>query len=252
MIAINLDKFVPPVSESNIDSTLEIGPIVSLNRFERKKNIELLLHAISKLKLNLPGELHDKLKVVIAGGYEEKNAENKQYLVELKKITHDLNIDGHVTFAPSVSDSERATLLQTSLCVCYTPHREHFGIVPLEAMYAGSPVIAVNSGGPKETVVDCVTGRLVMNSPHAFAGAIYEMIVDPKKAREMGRRGHERVKSRFGMDRFRSEWLAVIEDTLITSKGNTKAMRVRTQTIFLALNACLILSAIIGYMILHS
>ena len=42
----------------------------------------------------------------------------------------------------------------------YTPHNEHFGIVPLECMSAGRPVIAVNSGGPTETVVNDVTGYL--------------------------------------------------------------------------------------------
>jgi len=42
--------------------------------------------------------------------------------------------------------------------VLYTPEMEHFGIVPIETMYLERPVITCNSGGPKETVEDGVTG----------------------------------------------------------------------------------------------
>ena len=65
-----------------------------------------------------------------------------------------------------------ADLLRSALCVAYTPHREHFGIVPLEAMYAGSPVVAVDSGGPRETVVHGVTGLLVDGTVGGFASAL--------------------------------------------------------------------------------
>lgn len=44
---------------------------------------------------------------------------------------------------------DRAWLLQNCLAVLYTPEREHFGIVPVEAMYNQAPIIACNSGGPK-------------------------------------------------------------------------------------------------------
>ena len=230
----------------------KLGPIVSLNRFERKKNIELLLFSIAKLKENnLSHELEDQLKVVIAGGYDSRNDENKEYLIELKKISKDLRIDSHITFAPSISDSERASLLQTSLCVCYTPHREHFGIVPLEAMYAGSPVIAINSGGPKETVINNVTGKLVLNSPDAFANAIYEMIIDPQRAREMGRNGHSRVKHGFGIEKFRLEWLTIIDDALNESITNYKAKQSRAQIMLLALNILFAILAIAVCKIYH-
>ena len=51
----------------------------------------------------------------------------------------------------------------------YTPAGEHFGIVPLEAMYCGTPVLAVNSGGPLETVDHGVTGWLVDGQPNAWS-----------------------------------------------------------------------------------
>lgn len=63
-------------------------------------------------------------------------------------------------FLPSISSEEKADLLARCLCVLYTPEDEHFGIVPLEAMVAGKPVLACNSGGPVESIVDGVTGFL--------------------------------------------------------------------------------------------
>lgn len=57
--------------------------------------------------------------------------------------------------------SERSQLLRHSQCLLYTPENEHFGIVPVEAMYCNTPVIACNSGGPMESVKHGVTGFLL-------------------------------------------------------------------------------------------
>jgi alpha-1,3/alpha-1,6-mannosyltransferase len=52
-------------------------------------------------------------------------------------------------------------LLENTGILIYTPENEHFGIVPVEAMYMGAVVIACNSGGPLESVDDCKTGYLL-------------------------------------------------------------------------------------------
>jgi glycosyltransferase involved in cell wall biosynthesis len=57
--------------------------------------------------------------------------------------------------------TKRNQLLSSASVLCYTRHREHFGIVPLEAMDSGIPVVAIRSGGPMETIVNGVTGYLV-------------------------------------------------------------------------------------------
>lgn len=80
----------------------------------------------------------------------------------------------------SFSDRQRALLLAAATAVLYTPQREHFGIVPLEAMAAGRPVIACDSGGPRESVVDGRTGLLCEPSPAAFAHAMQALVVSPK------------------------------------------------------------------------
>jgi glycosyltransferase involved in cell wall biosynthesis len=165
--------------------------------------------------------------------------ENVEYLKELKHLANRLGIEDHTVFKPSVSDDERAMLLQSALCVVYTPHREHFGIVPLEAMYAGSAVVAMKSGGPEETVQDGITGILVDMTPNdtceKLANAICSLLDDPKKAIEMGKCGHEHVKKNFGMDPFRQEWSRlVLHEAIPRGKERLRNVHdsIRTSTIF--------------------
>jgi len=201
--ALEMDKFAKPTFEISKDA-----PIVSLNRFERKKNIQLLLQSYAYLKGKVVSSLPP---LIIAGGYDTQNAENVEYLHELKQLAKDLNI--HVTFKTSVSDDERSELMTSCLCLVYTPHLEHFGIVPLEAMYAGRPVVAVNSGGPMETIVHEKTGYLCEGTPEAFGQALLELVQNPKKAMELGKAGHEHVVATFGVKRFEREWVALVRET---------------------------------------
>lgn len=60
----------------------------------------------------------------------------------------------------SPSAELRDQFVSNSVALIYTPTDEHFGIVPLEAMMLQRPVIAHNSGGPKETVVPKLNGFL--------------------------------------------------------------------------------------------
>ncbi len=227
--AIDLNKFVPPdfKEKEKIMKAGNVGgddnnlgaPIVSLNRFERKKNIEILLHAYAALSKKESNKTTTLPVLVISGGYDPRNTENVEYLIELKELAKSLDIEDRTRFLPSVSDEKRASLLKSATCVVYTPHREHFGIVPLEAMYAGSAVIAMNSGGPKETVVDGVTGILVDLKPGddctKLADAIQELLSDSQKAINMGKKGHEHVKQKFGMVPFQRQWKNIVQDQAI-------------------------------------
>ena len=238
------------------ESSSSSGPIVSLNRFERKKNIALVLHAYDVLleqsttkKPNSTIIANDDAlllpPLIIAGGYDPLNVENVEYFAELRaladailnrynlppsivcssskssSVVDDIIRGGKtngpcIIFLPSISDAKRTALLATAAVWCYTPHREHFGIVPLEAMDAGVPVVAIRSGGPMETIVDGVTGYLVDyhilsdgDTPRdhptvlGFANAIHKLLSNPSMAKVMGQRGRKRVDDAFGMETFR-------------------------------------------------
>ena len=154
--------------------------------------------------------------LVIAGGYDTQNVENVEYRGELGTLAKELGVS--VDFRLDITDAERATLFQTALCVVYTPDKEHFGIVPLEAMFAGTPVLAVNSGGPLETVRDGETGFLREPTPEAFGEALMVLIEDPSRATHMGKRGRAHVESTFGTRRFETQWKQLVDETKAASR----------------------------------
>ena len=191
--------------------------IVSLNRFERKKNLGLLIEAMAWIQQRFPAlSSKDSVHLVIAGGYDRLNVENVEYRIELQHLANDLNVK--VDFRQSISDDERARLLHTATMVVYTPTNEHFGIVPLEAMYAGTPVIACNSGGPVETIVDGETGYLCESTPEAFGTAIAELLNYPDRARSMGQMGHNHVLQNFSPQHMQKEWQRLVFKTMELSQ----------------------------------
>ncbi|KDP34793.1 hypothetical protein JCGZ_10573 [Jatropha curcas] len=191
--AVNVDQFDQPHSyKSNF---------LSINRFERKKNIELAVSAFAMLHTldehALQNDNVSEATLTIAGGYDKRLRENVEYLEELKSLAEREGVSDRVSFITSCSTVERNELLSQCLSVIYTPKDEHFGIVPLEAMAAYKPVIACNSGGPTETVKDGVTGFLCESTPKAFSLAMAKLIQDPQMAKRMGEQARQHVTESF-------------------------------------------------------
>lgn len=199
--------------------------IVSLNRFERKKNLGLLIEAVAWLKKKEQnGTLPPPPLLVMAGGYDSRNVENVQHRGELGALAQRLGVA--VDFRHSISDAERRELLETAAVLVYTPANEHFGIVPLEAMFAGTAVVAANSGGPTETVRDGMTGYLCHDTtPAAFGAAIAKLLRDPESAARMGEAGRQHVIATFGPDRLRREWQQMAAETCAAGRRRRAAAK---------------------------
>ena len=88
------------------------------------------------------------------------------------------------------------------MAIIYTPAEEHFGIVPIESMDMGKPVVACNSGGPCETIVSGETGYLCVPLPNVFAEALYKLVTDEHHAKELGTAAKRRVNQLFSFDTF--------------------------------------------------
>ena len=119
----------------------------------------------------------------------------------MRKFAEEEKLSDHVTFVRSFSDKERVALLRYSTCLLYTPSNEHFGLVPIEAMYMKCPVIACNSGGPLETIINNVTGFLCDPNPLAFSTAMKKMI-EKKAAESYGNAGYNHVLENFSFPKF--------------------------------------------------
>lgn len=157
---------------------------ISLNRFEAKKNIPLAVNAFSLFLSSLPANKNSDLnraRLVLAGGYDPRVQENVDTLKLLVSLIQSLGITwalisstktpielpedtkgqvqpsvAQVILLPNFSTNQRSILLKSAstMALLYTPNNEHFGIVPVEAMACGLPVLACKSGGPKESVID--------------------------------------------------------------------------------------------------
>jgi len=90
--------------------------------------------------------------------------------------------------------------------------------VPLEAMALEKPVIALNRGGPLETVVDGHTGYLVEPTPDAFARAMETLADDPGLVRAMGIEGRKQAM-RFDWKFFCDELDSYLDQVAVTAAG---------------------------------
>lgn len=170
--------------------------LVSLNRYERKKNIALAIETLGTL-VEQRGHEVDDLKLIIAGGYDSRLQENVEHFEELERLVADRGLAERVTLRRNVSNEERRNMLRSALAILYTPSNEHFGIVPLEAMAEGIPVVAVNNGGPVESIENNVSGVLCESSADAFAQALGPFLENQQSSITMGLRGRERVQKYF-------------------------------------------------------
>jgi glycosyltransferase involved in cell wall biosynthesis len=148
------------------------------------KNIELGIRAFRLFRDSTPG-CRD-FKLVIAGIVDQKS---QPYFDILRQLA---GSDEGIVFHVFPSDEQLAELYRTCYGTLFTAFNEDWGIVPIESMAFGKPVIAVNRGGPTESVQHGVQGFLEDANPTAFALRMAELAADPVRARAMGRAGSTR------------------------------------------------------------
>jgi glycosyltransferase involved in cell wall biosynthesis len=112
----------------------------------------------------------------------------------------------------SVAREDMPAILRSADVVACTPWYEPFGIVPLEAMACGVPVVASAVGGMLDTVVHEVTGRLVKpKSPLDVAAAINQLLRDDFLRQSLGAAGRDRAKARYTWDRIAADTLRIYD-----------------------------------------
>lgn len=181
--------------------------LLSINRFERKKNLGLAIDAFAEMRR----EHKDPSRLVLAGGYDPRLSENVEYHIELDELAKRHGLTTHtgsyssappsadVVFVRSFTDADKAHLLEDAALVIYTPKGEHFGIVPLEAMAAWRPVLAVDDAGPRETVIHKETGFLEHDDVASFARRMRETLAAPALRRRLGKQARHHVRTTFAM-----------------------------------------------------
>ncbi|MEV6651462.1 glycosyltransferase [Streptomyces sp. NPDC051219] len=138
-------------------------------------------------------------ELVVVGGPPADRIDADPEVRRLRGIAGAAGVADRVRFTGGVASEEVAPLLRSADVVLCPADYEPFGIVPLEAMACGKPVVASAVGGHLDTVADPATGRLVPpGDPEALARAVGELLADPALRKACGAAGRRRVLSRYG------------------------------------------------------
>jgi glycosyltransferase involved in cell wall biosynthesis len=167
--------------------------LVAACRLVERKGIGDVVAALPAL----PGaELH------VAGGPPAAELSADSEACRLRAIAEDLGVGDRLVLRGRVDRDAMPALLRSADAVVCAPWYEPFGIVPLEAMACGVPVVATAVGGQIDSVVHGVTGLHVPpREPSALADALNGLLADPARRAELGRAGRRRARRLYDFDR---------------------------------------------------
>ena len=179
---------------------LDIGSdekvVLYVGRFDKRKGIETLVRAVGQPELRST----DNLRLIIAGGSRPGRKDGRER-ERIEGIVQELGLEAMTTF-PGRLDPTQLSFYYAAADVCVVPsHYEPFGLVAIEAMASGTPVVASDVGGLQYTVVPEKTGLLAPPKDElAFASAIKRILANPEWRKQLGLAARERVESCFSWD----------------------------------------------------
>ena len=135
-------------------------------------------------------------RLVIAGTLS-KDPEHIKFFEKLKSMAKGLNVQ----FRTNLDDSELKKLYAGATAVLFAAMNEDYGFIPVEAMASSKPVISVNEGGPRETIINGKTGFLT-GSVSEMADRMVELAEDRGLAERMGKAGRRTVEQKYSWSAF--------------------------------------------------
>lgn len=213
---------VPPVRASVVPCGVDhrrftpVGPsvprdgrrhrVLQIGRPVPRKGAAVTLAALALL----PGA-----ELVLAGGPPAERLDDDPEIRRLRALAGEYGVADRVLFTGGVPPEDVPAWLRSADVVVCPADYEPFGIVPLEAMGCGRPVVASAVGGQLDTVTDPHTGRLVRpGSPVALADAVAGLLADPAERAACGAAGRRRVRDHYGWDRVAAVTERVYRDLL--------------------------------------
>ncbi|MEV5243105.1 glycosyltransferase [Streptomyces cinnamoneus] len=167
--------------------------LLTVGRLVPRKGVDLALRALRGIP---------DAELVVAGGPPADGLAMDAEAVRLLTLARRLRVADRLVLLGCVPHEDMPALLRSADVVLCTPVYEPFGIVPLEAMACGVPVVATDVGGHRDTVADGETGVLVPPGvPGSLAEAVRALLDAPGRLESYGRAGRMRVVRRFTWDR---------------------------------------------------
>ncbi len=175
--------------------------VVYLGRMKRYKRVDLALQAFRRVFQEVPGA-----RMVVVGGGD--------YLEALKKNARNLGLGDAVTFTGLVPQEEKIRYLQQAWVLVNTSPKEGWGMVNTEAQACGTPVVAFDAPGIRDSVRHGETGFLVpWGDVEGLARAVVRLLRDDKLRRSFARNARTFAES-LSWDRFALELEAYLQELI--------------------------------------
>ena len=165
--------------------------VLTVNYLHPRKRVELFLEVASVCGDQWADPSSRPRWIIVGDGPERRRLEQR---------AHELRIAEDVEFAGFVPDEQLPQYYAAASCYLHTAVEESFGLSVIEAAYCGTPIVAVDEGGVRETVEHGVTGWLVASTPADLATSVTATLMSPDSGRSMGQAGHRRISAQYRWD----------------------------------------------------
>jgi D-inositol-3-phosphate glycosyltransferase len=213
---VDTDSFTP---EGPTAARTDASRLLVIGRLVARKGLGDVLAALTRL----PG-----VELVVVGGPDAGDLAGDPAAAAVGQQAEGLGVADRVRLVGRADRGEVSAWIRSADVVVCAPWYEPFGIVPLEAMACGVPVVGTAVGGLVDTVVDGVTGLLVPpRCPERLAAALGDLLSDPERRARLGAAGRSRVVAGYG-------WPEIARKTeidyrrIIRSAATPSARRVAT------------------------
>lgn len=180
--------------------------IISVGRLEPRKGHERAIHIMEEVVKSVPN-----VKMIIIGHDPWGYGSTLQDLITSSGLKAQIKLAGF--------KSNVAEYMKSANLFLFTSYAEGFGLVSIEAMAASLPVVASDIPATREIIVDGETGFLInADEPKSSSKRVIELLLNDKKSRKMGERGHARVTQTFTIEKMVDKTIAVYEDVLGINK----------------------------------
>jgi glycosyltransferase involved in cell wall biosynthesis len=180
--------------------------LISVGRLAPEKNWDTLVRAFAKVH-----EKHPETRLVLIGDGTARSS--------LEELAAELGISERVTFTGAVPFQEIPRYLKAADVFAFASVTETQGLVTIEAMAAGLPVVAVNGPGTRDIVEPGKQGFLVENDPDALAKGINKLLSDRQRIKRMSNSALKKART-FDVNQLGKQLLGVYEKAIQDKKEN--------------------------------
>ena len=177
--------------------------VLSVGSLDIIKGHDFVIECVARV----PREHRPRLTIVCPHGTHSTDE-----ALYLERMARERGVSLEIVSA--VSDEELAARYANAIALLFAAVLEPFGLVCVEAMACGCPVLTVAEGGPRETVVDGVTGFVLPRDPDSFAQRLLQLIQDAELGRRLGANGARHVREQFTWKRHASDTAVAIAQAL--------------------------------------